>query len=181
MGKHHYIDPQRSSNCVEYGLIRKWSLPVLAGREMVEFCSQAFGEIVEVISAAHEWCRAEYEQEITCAEDKSYRVLRESAVFPGIERAWGDGAMDRVLAAVEELPLRVYPFDESRALHTIKGEKFARGWVSFKESSYWPERYISMLIYSVGGRRLRFKNSVFFDRRLARVFREKPVGRGWMD
>ncbi len=174
IGKFHYLEPQRSCNCVEYGLTRKWSLDVLEGKELTDFCTEAFAAIVEVVGAAHAWCGAEFEQEVTCNQDSGkYRTLRESMIFPEVERAWAEGSMDRVYPTKETLPLRVYPFDESDILYTVTPKKFARGWISFKESPYWSNRYASMLIYSFAGRRLRFSNSVFFDHTQARVFREK--------
>jgi hypothetical protein len=104
IGKYHYIDPQRSTNCVEYGLTRKWSLDVLEGREITDFCTEAFAAIVEVVGAAHSWCGAEHKQEITCNQDsEAYRTLRESMLFPEVERAWSEGSMDRVYPAGETL------------------------------------------------------------------------------
>ena len=48
-------------------------------------------------------------------------------------------------------------------LYTVTAKKVARGWVSGWNSPYWPQKFTSMLVYSFGGKRLRLRNSVFFE------------------
>ena len=145
---------------------------------MIDFCARAFAAIIEVVASAHQWCGATYEQEITCNHrSEEYRTLRESMIFPEVERAWEEDSMDRVSPAGETLALRVYPFDETKILYVATPKKIARGWVSFGASPHWPERYASMLIYSFSGRRLRFSNSVFFARTQAVVRRASKYRR----
>jgi hypothetical protein len=112
IGKHNFLDPCRSSNCVEYGLTREWSLPDLKGVELTEFCTKTFAALIEVLSDAHKWCGAAYEPEVKCDHrSKKYRALRESQVFPEVERAWEMSPTERVIPRNEELPLRIFPFD----------------------------------------------------------------------
>jgi hypothetical protein len=90
-------------------------------------------------------------------------------VFPEVMKAWDGGATERVLPSGEMLPLRKFPFDDAEVRYTLTPKKVARGWVSMAISPYWPRNYASMLVYSVGGKRLRLRNSVFFDRTKAQV------------
>ena len=170
MGKYHFLDPYRSSDSEEYGLTRKWSLPDLKGVELTDFCTKTFADLVEVISDAHKWCGASYDTEVSCNHrSKQNRALRESQIFPEVARAWETKATERVLPKGKELPLRIFPFDESEVIYTLTPKRMARGWVSITRSPYWPENYASMLVYSIGGRCLRLRNSVFFDHTLAEI------------
>jgi hypothetical protein len=174
IGKYHFLDPYRSSNCVEYGLTRTWSLPTLKGTELTEFCTRAFAAIIEVLSAAHEWCGASFDTKVNCDhKSKEYRALRESTVFPEVEKAWDGPPTERLLPRTESLNLRLFPFDEAKVSYVVTPKKIARGWISDWPSPFWPRKYASMLIYSFAGRRIRLRNSVFFDRSQAIIERAK--------
>jgi hypothetical protein len=166
----YFVGPYRSCDCEEYGLTRTWSLPELNGVELTDFCARSFAAVVEVLSAAHEWCGTHHNPKVTCNHSSiEYRTLRESMVFPEVMKAWDGAVTERVLPLGETLPLRKFPFDDAEVLYTLTPKKLARGWVSMAISPYWPRNYASMLVYSVGGKRLRLRNSVFFDRTKAQV------------
>jgi hypothetical protein len=165
-----FIGPDRGSNCEEYGLTRTWSLPDLKGVELVDFCVRAFGAILEVVVAAHEWCGARLTVGAPCNhQQQEYRTLRESSIFPEVMKAWDGPPTERVLATDMSLPLLAMPWEGAEVLYNITPKKIARGWVSGSISPFWEPQYTSMLVYSYAGRRLRFRNSVFFDRRLAHI------------
>jgi hypothetical protein len=84
-------------------------------------------------------------------------------------KAWDGVATERVIPSEEMLPLRKFPFDDAEVLYTLTPRMAARGWVSMGLSTYWPRNYASMLVYSIGGKGLRLRNSVFFDRTKAQV------------
>jgi hypothetical protein len=51
--------------------------------ELTDFCVRSFGAVIEVLSAAHEWCGGRYNPKLTCNHSGGeYRTLRESMVFP---------------------------------------------------------------------------------------------------
>jgi hypothetical protein len=84
-GKSHFLDPYHSCDCEEYGLTRTWSLPDLKGVELAEFCTRCLAAVVEVLSAAHEWCGASYNPIVTCNHASGdFRTLRESMIFPEV-------------------------------------------------------------------------------------------------
>jgi hypothetical protein len=169
-GESHFLDPYRSCDCEEYGLTRSWSLTDLKGDELVEFCMRCLAAVVEVVSAAHEWCGSQFRHIVTCSHASAdFRTLRESMICPEVRKAWRSGPTERVLPLGDTLPLRKFPFDDAPVLYTVTPEKTARGWVSDWTSPFWPKNYASMLVYSLGGKSLTLKNSVFFDRKLAKV------------
>jgi hypothetical protein len=84
-------------------------------------------------------------------------------------KAWDGPPTERVLATDMSLPLLAMPWEGAEVLYNITPKKIARGWVSGSISPFWEPQYTSMLVYSYAGRRLRFRNSVFFDRRLAHI------------
>jgi len=168
--KYPLVSPSRAFNCEEYGLTRTWSLPALKGGELTDFCTRTFASITEVVSAAHAWCGAMFEPTITCNHrSHEYRALRESMVCPEIEKAWEGPPTERVIPRAHELPLLLFPFENAKSLYTVTQKRIARGWVSNWRSSYWRDKYISMLVFSIGGRRLHSQNAVFFDYTQARI------------
>lgn len=173
-GGYTFIGPDRGSNCEEYGLTRTWSLPELKGVELVDFCMRSFGAIMEVVVAAHEWCGARLQLGPPCThEQQEYRTLRESMIFPEVMKAWDGPPTERLLPSSDGVPLLAFPWEEAEVLYVVTPKQIARGWIADSTSQLWPPRYASMLVYSFAGRRLRFRNSVFFDRALAKIEQSK--------
>jgi hypothetical protein len=115
------------------------SLPELEGGELRDFCAEALTRLAHVVSDAHRGCGASYDPVVECNHDS------------------------KQYRALRESQL----FPE--VLYIAKPKRVARGRVSITRSPCWPENYASMLIYSLAGRCLRLRNSVFFDDKLADI------------
>ena len=160
------VHPHRHWSGEELGLERKWSLPDLKGRELVDFCLSFWRKLADVIAAAHEWIGRTVTFTLDCHEWlPEARVIRESQIFPEVARAWEEPPTEEVRPRGESLQLLAHPGGKT-PLHDVKATSVIRGWVS-SPNLPWPSQFLSMLVYSIDSTPVREGTAVCFDRRQA--------------
>lgn len=171
-----FAHPHRIWIGEEFGVQRKWSLPEINDRELVQFCMACWKEISEVIAAAHAWTGATLEPTMQCdTEVGQAQLLTESEVFPEVAKAWDGPPTDMVAAREKELRLLREPMEGADCLHIVTAPSGAKGWVT-SSSRYSPAPYASMLLYSIGEDVIGENTCVFFERAKALLTKAPQEG-----
>lgn len=156
--------PQRAFSGEEVGVIRRWSTPPLAERELVEWAIECWTKLAAVVDRAHHFHGLTDHVTTVCSHlSADYMVLCESSVFPEVTSLWRATPPPMMVVApkAKELPLWSQPGSDSTELYRLRSAHadVAVGWIG----PLRPEGTKSMLLVAVANMRITKDSAVYFD------------------
>jgi len=155
-----FVNPHRSFDGEEVGVLREWHLGSVTDDELLSFCSSRFEELAKLVEDSHIAVGSVMPGGMCSMKDVAYRIIRESEFFPEVIAAWNGPYTHSCRATGETLDFRQHPSEASRILHSLSNGARVLGWVGAE--NLWSGGYTSVLIGEMDGKPVRENTAAFF-------------------